>query len=195
MDTTLPEDKTFCSSKGISISLKPVSQFKIDAVRSSRTAITPPTYTMKLAGGETKDHPLDETIAKNQGRLDEWNDYLAQRREAEAIQTKHFAELLIWEGVDVEVPPEDSDWQKNSEHFGMIIPSNPIERKLAYVYNELVGTGEDLGNLISQILSVSQVDQEVVDRIRSHFRSAIHGRGDKSKGKKSRKVEELESNV
>lgn len=192
MDT--PSDnleKTFCSSRGIVISLKPVSQFKIDAVRSSRVVIEPPTYEMNLAGGEKRSHPLDETIAKNQDRMDEWNDYLAKRREQDVLQTKHFSELLIWEGVEVEVPGEDSEWQKTSEHFGMVVPSNPIERKLAYVYNELVGTGEDLGNLISQILSVSQVDQEVVDRIRSHFRSAIHGRTDRPKGKKSRKVEEL----
>jgi len=192
---TIPEKKTFCSSRGVVLELRPVSPFKIDAVRMAKDEIPVPTYEMKVVGGDTFAYPMDEEIAKNQGRLEEWNEYLNKKKALDTERTKNFSELLVWDGVDVEVPDCESTWQKNSEHFGLKIPENPIERKLFYVFNELLGTAEDLGILISQILSVSQIDQEVVDRIRDSFRPGAFGKANGGLSKKSGKVEKQKSNV
>jgi len=193
--TTSDDNKTFCSSKGVILTLTPVSQFKIDAVRTSKEEISVPTYEMKVVGGESFSHPMDEEIAKNQGRLDEWDAYLAKKKALDAERTKNFTELLIWEGVCVEVPGIESSWQKECEHFGLSIPEEPIARKLFYVFNELVGTGEDLSILISQILSVSQIDQEVVDRIRASFRTSLSRKADSRLPPKQRKVDKPEPNL
>lgn len=183
------EPKTFTSSRGAKLQLRPVSQFKLDMLRTSRIEIPVPTYEMQVAGGESLNYPMDAEIAKNKNRLDEWNAYLAKKQKADAEFSKKFAELLIWEGVDIEVPNGDSEWHKSNVHFGITIPDNPFEAKAQYIYSEFLGTQEDIGNLIAEILSVSQMDEEAVGKLRNSFRAALSRKTDSRLPKKQRKVE------
>jgi len=183
------DHKTFSSSKGADLELRPVSQFKIDTLRASKEEIPVPTYETKVAGGDSLLIPMDEEIAKNKGRLDEWNAYIKEKQKKEAEFAKRFAELLIWEGVFVEVPDAESEWQKSSEYFKIKIPDNPIERKAFYVYNEFLGTQEDIGNLIAEILSVSQIDEEAVGKLRASFRIRAQRKANQRVRAKQGKVE------
>ena len=187
MDST-SEVKTYSSSKGVTLRLKPVSQFKIDTLRTSKEEIPAPVYEATTVGGDKLNYPLDEEIARNQGRLPEWNAYLEKKKVFDADHAKKFMELMIWEGVDVDVPDCDSEWQKSSDYFGIKVPENPIERKLFYVYNELLGTPEDIGELISQIFSVSQIDEEAVAKLRSSFRAGIQRKADSRLPKKQKQL-------
>jgi hypothetical protein len=162
---------TFKSSKGAILELKPVSQFKLDSLRASKKDIPIPTYQAKVAGGGTQEFPLDREIAEHKNRLPEWEAYVAASKALDADYSKKFFELLVWEGVELEVPDADSEWQKSSEYFGLAIPENPIERKLFYIYNEVFGIPEDLTNLITEIMTVSQMDAEAVAKLRASFRN------------------------
>lgn len=179
--------KTFCSARGIQLTLQPVSQFKLDSLRASSEEIPVPTYTMNVVGTEVP-YPMDEEIARNKGRLDEWNEYLKAKSALERDKAKKFTDLLIYDGVDVEVPGLDSEWQKTSDVFGIKIPTDPIARKLHYVYTEVLVSQEDIVNLVSQILSVSQMDEEVVRKIRDSFRAQKERNADKSMRAAKRKV-------
>lgn len=189
------EFKTFSSSKGVVIELRPVSQFKIDTLRASQEEVPVPIYVAETVAGEKQEFPLDEIIAKNKDRMDEWEAYQARKHAVEADHAKKFMELIIWEGVSVEVPGPDSSWQKTSEHFGIRIPENEIERKLFYVYNELLGTSQDIGDLISAILSVSQIDEEAVAKLRNSFRSGIQRETNRNLSKKQRALEDKEPDL
>jgi hypothetical protein len=189
------KNKTYSSSKGVTLTLRPVSQFKIDSMRSSKEEIQPPTYEVKVAGGESLMYPMDEEIAKNKGRLDEWRAYIEKRKAAEADHTKKFMELMIWEGIEVDVPDQDSEWQKTSEHFGLKVPCDPVERKLFYVYNELLGTPEDIGELIAQIFSASQIDEGAVTRLRESFRLGVQRTPNSELFKKQRKLANKKPNT
>lgn len=181
--------RTFTSSKNVTLDLIPVSQFKIDTLRASKVDIPVPTYEMKVAGGESLNYPMDEEIAKNKGRLPEWKAYVEAKAKVEAGYSKKFLELMIWEGVNCVIPDVESDWQKSSDYFGIKIPDNPIERKLFYVYNELLGTPEDVGNLIAEIFSVSQIDEEAVETLRNSFRANVQRKANSRVRKVKRKVE------
>lgn len=165
--------KNFVSSKGASIELRPVSQFKIDTLRASKHETPAPTYEMSVAGGGKQVIPLDQIIAANQGRLEEWNQYLEKRAKEEEEHSKKFLFLIIWEGVQITVPDMDSEWQKVNDFLGIEVPENLVERKLFYVYNELLGTPQDLGDLIAEIFAVSQIDEEAVKQLRDSFRLAM----------------------
>lgn len=184
------ERKTFCSSKGVVLTLRPVSQFKLDALRTSATEIPVPQYQMTIAGGGKVDHPMDEIIAKNQNRMDEWHEYQRQVKEQSALQAKRFTELVISEGVEIDVPGVDSEWQKNLDHFGIAVPGpeDLIARKLQYVYSEALVGGDDVAALISQILSVSQIPEEQVAKIRNSFRTTTERNAPRPARKNKRKV-------
>lgn len=188
-------NKTFSSSKGIAIELKPVSQFKLDTLKSSKEEIEVPTYKANLASGETQFIELDEEIARNKGRLDEWNSYINAKKALDAKYSQKFLELLIWEGVDVTVPDTESEWQRVQEHFGIKVPDEPIARKLHYVYNELLATPEDIGNLMSDILSVSQIDEEAVGKLRNSFRSGVQRKANSGVPKRQRSLENKKPNI
>ena len=188
MTTPSDERKTFCSSKGVVLTLRPVSQFKLDALRTSTTEIPVPQYMMTIAGGEKVPHPMDEIIAKNQNRMNEWIAYRQAVHEQTALQAKRFTELVISEGVEIEIPGLDSEWQKNMDHFGIKVPEEPIARKLQYIFSETLVGGEDIAALVSQILSVSQISEEAVAKIRNSFRSAPQRDTPRPAGKSKRKV-------
>jgi hypothetical protein len=195
MEDQSVEKKTYSSSKGVTLVLRPVSQFKIDTLRTSKEELPAPTYEAKVAGGESLNLPLDEESAKNKGRLAEWNAFVEKKKAIEADHAKKFMELMIWEGVDIAVPDCESEWQKTSDYFGIKIPENPIERKLFYIYNELLGTPEDIGELISQIFSVSQIDEGAVTKLRESFRLGVARKANIRLSKKQRKLENQQSNA
>ncbi len=169
MDTPVADVKTFVSAKGIELVLRPVSQFKLDTLRASFEDVPVPTYTMNVVGQDVP-YPLDEEIARNKGRLDEWNDYLKAKSALEREKARKVTDLMLYDGVEIEIPGPDSEWQKTSETFGIKIPTEPVARKLHYIYTEVLVGQEDIVNLVSQILSVSQVDEEVVQKMRDSFR-------------------------
>lgn len=189
------EQKTFVSSKGVTLMLRPVSQFKLDAVRTSSKEIPVPQYEMTIAGGGKVFHPMDAIIAKNQGRMDEWLQYQNEVKEQAALHTKRFTELVISEGVEIEVPGTDSEWQRNMDRFGIVVPEEPIARKLQYIYLEALVGGEDIAALLSQILSVSQIPEEAVAKIRNSFRSATQQHPTGPTGKSKRKMAKHQPDV
>lgn len=191
----MDERKTFVSSKGVTLVLRPVSQFKLDAMRTSAPDIPIPQYQMTIAGGAKVDHPMDEIIAKNQNRMDEWLEYKKAVHEQNRRQSELFSEMLISEGVEVEVPGIESDWQKSMDHFGIKVPDEPIARKMRYVYYETLAGPEDLVALISQILSASQMPEEDVAKIRNSFRVTSQRSPTGRTGKSKRKVAKLEPDV
>lgn len=188
MTTTNNGTKTFVSSKGVELALRPVSQFKLDSLKASFKEVPIPQYEMTIVGGEKVRHPMDATIAQNQGRMDEWNEYLKAKSANERDKAKRSTDLLFFEGVDVEIPGPDSEWQKTSEYFGIKIPADPIERKLHYIYNETLVGGEDIVNLVAQIFEVSQMDEEVVRNIRESFRARKKRNADQPVHPKNGKV-------
>lgn len=197
MTTEMDERKTFVSARGVTLTLRPVSQFKLDAVMSSRETIPVPQYQMTIAGGARVDHPMDAIIAKNQGREDEWNQYLTRVQEQKSLEARRFTELVLFEGVEIDVPGLDSEWQKTAEHFGIKLPGidQPIERKLQYIYTETLLGGEDITGLISQILSVSQIPEEAIAKIRESFRTFTKRNTNQRAPKNKRKMDKHESNV
>lgn len=182
------ERKTFVSSKGVTLTLRPVSQFKLDALRTSAAEIPVPQYQMTIAGGGKVNHPMDEIIAKNQNRMDEWLQYKTAVNEQNRLQAKRFSELVISEGVEIEVPGVESEWQQNMERFGIVVESDPISRKLQYIYSEMLVGGDDIAALISQILAVSQIPEEAIAKIRNSFRSQTERNAARPSGKNKRKV-------
>ena len=195
MSTKTDEVKTFTSTKGVVIKLLPVSQFKIDSVFSGAKTVPIPVYEVEIVGGEKQEFQLNEEIARKKGRLDEWEKYIEEKKVVDAQNAKNLLEFMIWDGVDIEVPWPNSDWQKQQDYFSIKVPETEIARKLFYVHNELLGTQDDIGNLVADIFAVSRVDEETVTRVRDTFRIGIQQSANKKRSKKEGKVENKESNV
>lgn len=181
--------KTYLSTKGIEIKIKPVSQFKLDAIRNSQEEVPVPLYKSVTVTGEEQEIPMDEVIAKNQGRENEWEEYLTKKKTSLTNYSKLFMEFVIWEGVDCEIPDLQSDWEKTNKRFGIKTPTEIVARKIFYIQNELLGTPDDIGELVSVIFTNSGISEEVVDKLKKSFRTGVSGKGHKQVGNKEGGVE------
>jgi hypothetical protein len=179
-----PKGNVFTSSKGVDIPIKAVSQFKLDAMRTSRDIPQPPTYEAEVLGGEKELLPLDAESAKNKGREDEWKQYLADVEIERNAYGKRFNTLITYEGVDLEPPGEDSEWQVTCDALGLKVPTNPVERKVFYVNTEMMGIPEDMGNLVTAIFEMSKFSPEVISEMKATFRAIMERKANKPVGTK-----------
>lgn len=166
---------SWTSSNGKKVTIRPVSLFKLDTMRASKKELPVPVYVATTVAGEKQEYPMDEVIAQNQGRQEEWKAYLAEKAKQEALYSRRYFSLLIWDGVDIE-PSEK--WIEEATYFGTL-PENKIERKVQYVYDEILMTGEDANELMAEILQISQVSKEAVDKLRASFRARAQGKAHK----------------
>lgn len=167
------KENIYTSTKGIDIPLKAISQFKIDAFRASREIPPAPTYEAEVLGGEKETLELDEIAAESQGRMDEWKEYQAALAKERTEFGVNFNRLITYEGVDLDAPGEDSDWEKSCKALGLKIPNNPVDRKVFYINTELLGTPEDMGQLVTAIFESSKFSPEVIKKMKETFRAAV----------------------
>lgn len=165
--------KVFTSSRGIDIQIRPISQFKLDAVRASREEVPVPTYEADLAGGDKETLALDAISAKNKGREEEWKQYLLNVEVEKKEFGKRFNDFICYLGVEVEVPDEESQWQKISNSLKIKIPEDEVQRKVFYINTELLGTPQDMGDLITTVLQASRLAPEVIEKMKDTFRTAL----------------------
>lgn len=188
----LPDDRpnTFTTSAGKLVQLKPVSQFKFDTMRGTKVELPKPTYETTLAGGEKFNLTIeDEQTAKEQDKLDEWNKYLQAQQVCNNEFGTRFNEFMILDGIDIEVPDKESEWQKQCDALKIVVPEDSIKRKVFYVVNEILGTPLDLGDLVAAIMKASKFDEEVIKKIKDSFRAAMERKADKRMAKRRDRVE------
>lgn len=166
----------YTSSRGIDVPLKAVSQFKIDALRTSREIPEAPTYEAEVFGGEKETLELDAVAAENQDRMEEWKEYQKALLKERSEFGVRFNTLIVFEGVDLEPPGEDSDWEKSCKALGLKIPENPVDRKIFFINTEMLGTPEDMGGLVTAIFESSKFSPEVIQKMKATFRSAMEGK-------------------
>jgi hypothetical protein len=170
--------KVYTSTKGVKIPLRAVSQFKIDAMRSSREEVPVPTYEADVFGGDKETLELDAEIAKSQGREKEWKEYLAAVEQETRVFGILFNTMVVSEGVDLDAPGPDSDWQRSCDKYKLKIPEDPIDRKVFYINTELLGAFEEMGDLMTAIFAASKFSQEVIAKMKGTFRSAVERKKD-----------------
>ena len=186
---------TFLSSRGIELILRPVSQFKIDSLNSARAIPISPKYDKETITGEKQTFEMDEKSAESLGRVEELNKYKADVAEESREFAKRFMWLIFYDGIDVDVPDADSEWEQIQNEIGMTVPSSPVARKIYYITSELIATELDAGDLTATILGLSGASREAVDRIKASFRAGIQRTEDSGLPAESITVEDPQQDV
>lgn len=172
---TKDEPKTFKASSGIEFKIKPISQHAITKLHSTQNTPPVPTYKTKLAGGEFEDTEYDLEYAKS--HLDDpeiqktWSTYVEMANEDTRLFNDRFGRMIILMGTEIDVPGEDSDWQKEQEFIGFAPPIEAIERKIFYMMQSVLTDDDDSQRLAVAVLALGRVDMEKVRLVRDSFRN------------------------
>ena len=168
--------KMFTFSDGTEVKLRPVSKFMIDNLKANRHIPSPPSYVVKLAGGGEQTLLHDETTIKN-GTPEElvaWREYIEVRDREAGEFANHFFKLVVFEGVDIDdAQIESGAWIRRHKFLGLTVPEDLTERRYYYIMNELLKDETDGGELMADILNISNVNVEAVKIIRDSFRIAL----------------------
>ena len=178
------------TTDGIIVEISPVAQASIEQVRlgvlrefEKRGAqLTVPTYFVKTVAGESQEFPHDEKTIKDASADDvaRWEAYHKTQAELERATNERVTKFMLYRGVRVDDAAMESALQEQ-EFFGIVVPTNEIERKLHYITTELLKTPQDIMEAVKSIMiaSMSGVSEDTLRAVEESFRRAMEkaGRG------------------
>lgn len=167
-----PEVKTaeFTTSSGVKVLLKPVDPIFIQSVSSSVKIPKTPTYEVTTVSGRVERHKMDAKAAEQlPDGTSLWQQYIDERNEAQTEQSNRILRAILYMGTEVELPSHD--WEKKFRFLGIDVPDDPDERRVFYLTSEL--TTQDTMALMTQVMRLTGVDEEVVQRAEEAFRNPV----------------------
>jgi hypothetical protein len=165
---------TLTTSKGITVRIVGVSQLWLDKLRTAVKFPDPPKYSVTTVTGDVEYHSHDETTLETDEDRRLWAEYQAETAKAEFRRNEMITKYVLTKGVEVDIP-DSGEWIDMNAFLGIDLPTNPIERKYEYVRSEVVGTAEDLAEIISKVMELSGVPQEALEEAKASFRDLLEG--------------------
>jgi hypothetical protein len=167
-------NSVYITTTGKEVRYVGVSQLLLDKVRTSVILPDPPTYEVTTAAGEIEVHEHNETTLETEEEKAAWEHYQALLHAAQEAQKERLIKLLLMKGIDFDMPVVgEGDWLEMQEFLGLEIPEKNLDRRYHYIMTELVGTPEDLAEIMEGVMRKSGVPEEALAEARKSFRGAL----------------------
>lgn len=148
-----------------------------------------PTYTFTdVAGTEIERQHTQGTIedpATSEEDRVAWADYLLAQQAAQAEfderRNNGLLRLLAFEGFEV-LDGADDGWERRHELYGMVVPTDEFEKTIHYFQTEVIGTQDDVFNIMLGIYRASGYDEEVMAKVEAGFRAEVGQTGEAGAG-------------
>lgn len=168
----------YVTSRGITVQFCGIATL-IDKLGASFKAPDEPFYEVDLPGTldpatgkpRTEKHLLDATSADTP----EEKARLAEYEKAKATQGSKYSaalqKLLFLRGV---VFPEPSaEWIAQQEYVGIVVPADPMERRVHYVQTEVIGNLNDIEQIMIGVMEASSVPTQALVGMQATFRDTV----------------------
>lgn len=172
----------YTTTVGKTIRLKGLPSMLIEKIQGSVKMPDPPTYAATTAGGDVENHFHNETTLDVEGDPEQtaknhkaWEEYIAERDRINAELSERMMKLMLIKGTEVEMPNDD-EWIEEQVFVGADIskiPEDRLGRKYYYIVTEVIGSPDDLNNIMNTIMKISGVGEEAVLAAEASFRRAV----------------------
>lgn len=179
--------QTYTTASGQTVLLRGVSPVLIERVRDGFTKKnpppSPPTYTAEKAGGEKVEMEHTEATVETDAEKQALLDYQEAKEAWDRELNDRVLGLIAVRGVVI--PQEDIDdplWWDMQEMLDVEMPdkADPIAVRRHYIETEVIGSADDLAEILAQVMLMSGVDREVAETLRSLFRPNAQPEADNS---------------
>jgi hypothetical protein len=174
---------TFRTTEGLDVTIRPVSMLLIGRIRQAVEAemrgqglpLTPPTYSVTTATGETETFPHDDDSAASPEDKAALTAYRAAQAALEGEQNRRTMKALFRRGVKLDSVP--AGWAADIAQEGVTVSADPNEMRLEYIQMELLKTAADIQGAITAItqLSMSGANPEDLAAVQDTFRHPVAG--------------------
>jgi len=137
--------------------LPPVPTKTVEGVGNTKVEVP---YTAETIGGE--DVSEKDRIA--------WENHQNVQAQIQAEQSRRTLRILALRGVEFEMP---DGWEKEHEWMGIVVPTDPSEKKYHYFMYEVVGNQADGFAIAKGINVASGMDKELLAQAESNFRNSM----------------------
>lgn len=168
-------NKTFTTKAGLELILVPIPPLLLEQVRASVKQPPIPTYATKTAAGNVETFNHNETTLVTDEDKAAWAEYKRLKAEADKLLNERVMRALFLKGIALNMP-NDAEWVQEQEFMGIKVPEHPLERKLHYIQTEILASSEDMVGIMSDIMRLTGVDEEVVKGAEESFRRAVEER-------------------
>lgn len=147
---------------------------------------SPPTFMRKDADGNEYPQPYtQEEIDANseipQADLDAWAeykaqhaDYLTQKQRVESERLQKRMAVLALKATRLVTPVDLDAWaEEQRDLFGIQVPDDPRQRRIAHFATEVAISETDGARLMAGVLRASGLDEEVLDSVEAMFRDQM----------------------
>lgn len=150
-----------------------VSTTTIQQLQSKGELPPPPYREMATAlGVDQKEELTEENLLTDEDR-EKWKEYKEKRDIVLSQRANDFIRYIFFKGTVIDEEEIDLWVREQEVDWGVTVPSNRIDRKVAYIQDELIGGSEDAVNVISAVLAKTGAPQEAIEQMRGMFRSAL----------------------
>lgn len=171
------EEVWYTTASGRTVKLRGVSPVLIEKVRVGYGKKNPPPqrpmYEAQKAGGDVELLPHDENTVETPEEKKALLDYEAAKAKYDKAINDRIMGLIAARGVVIpQEEIDDPEWWVWQEQMGVEMPdkSDPVAVRRHYLETELIGSPNDLAEILAQVMLISGVDQEVADTLRNLFR-------------------------
>jgi len=165
---------SFVNSRGISVKLRPLPPYLIQMASTAIDKPEPPTYVVKLEGGgeEIHTHDQESILQSSQEEQTEWSKYLEKVREADQKATEVLINVVLVEGVEVEIP-EREKWIKKQKLMGLPVPEDEDELLLMFKKTQVIGNDKDIEFIIQSVMKIGGITEEDLKSVKNSFQDKL----------------------
>jgi hypothetical protein len=166
---TKKNQEIYTLSNGMKVKLNKVSPTLIQKAMNSVEMPDRPTYEASTLSGRVEVHYLDEVSAQDDPKdMGQWRAYREALEGKQGEQNQRVMNAIFLKGTSFDLPKDD-EWLEDLEIIGIIddIPRRESERKLLYLQTQT--DQEDLVELLTSIMKLTGVDEEVIQEMEDSF--------------------------
>lgn len=173
------ERQEYTTANGRAIYLTPVSPLLLQKLNESFDEEWPepehPWYDVEIAGGDKERHLHDDKSAEETGpeTVELLNGYRDELRERNAEISRRVMRVIFLKGVDYGEITDD--WIAEQEYMGIKVPDNPVGRRMHFIETEVIGSPNDLANIMTEVMAMGGVGRERIDEVKRMFQSRLQG--------------------
>lgn len=167
------ERQTYVTAMGKTVEFIGVSPFEINEIQ--QLVELPPVPTRKIetaVPGYSEEEPLSEEDLRDDEERRIWTEYVRQRDAASAKRNELVTNFILLEGIRFDLDEMEA-WKAKRKRWGLPVPDDEKELHLAYVKTAVIGSVEDVNNIVAGVVSKQGVDEATLKSIQSTFQRTV----------------------
>lgn len=161
------------TSKGAKVRLIGLNPARLERLQSAGKMPDKPFREMENDLGSSQKEYLSEKDLQDDHERAQWTEYQEKLKLIDDKRNENVMKYIFSEGFDVDDSQID-EWAKEEvEEYGLEVSESRIQRRVDFINAKVIGTADDLGNIMAGVLERTGLPADMLDEVRDSFRGNI----------------------